>query len=299
MISVVICSKNPDLLSRIEKNINATIGIAHEVIGIDNQVLPRGICEVYNEGGSKAGFPLICFVHEDVSFETLNWGQRIVDHFSDPEVGLIGIAGGDTKSMVPGSWSVSLISNEINIFQHYRRNTVQPERILVSREKCNADKTAVVALDGVFMCTRKTVLDEFKFDANTLKGFHGYDIDFSLQVGQRYKLFVVFDILLHHYSEGTPDRKWLESTRFIADKWRDMLPVTILPASSDQLRQHHWRALQVHLKKLKQLEYGFLSIFSDYLKYSFTRYFSVRSFLSTGLFLVNDLYRQHKKGQEA
>ena len=39
----------------------------------------------------------------------------------------------------------------------------------------------VVCLDGVFICSRKEVWQQSKFNDADLKGFHFYDIDFSLK----------------------------------------------------------------------------------------------------------------------
>ena len=116
MISIVICSAKPHLLAALRQNVEETIGIPYEIIAIDNTGNRYGICKAYNEGGTKAKYPFICFMHEDISFATPNWGERVIQHFSDERTGMLGIAGGDAKSLVPSSWSSCMISNEINVF---------------------------------------------------------------------------------------------------------------------------------------------------------------------------------------
>ena len=67
------------------------------------------------------------------------------------------------------------------------------------------ERLPVVLLDGVFLAMRKDLFDAVKFD-ETLAGFHGYDFDISAQaVIAGYNNYVVYDILLEHFSEGNRD----------------------------------------------------------------------------------------------
>ena len=50
---------------------------------------------MYNESGSKAIYPLLCFMHEDILIETKDWGELIGKHLERKETGMIGVAGGD------------------------------------------------------------------------------------------------------------------------------------------------------------------------------------------------------------
>ena len=202
MVSIVICSVSPIYLAALIKNINQTIGLPFQVIAIDNSINKFGICKVYNQGAEQAIYETLCFVHEDVEFATQNWGNIIVQHLNDKKVGLIGLAGGDAKSSVPSSWSIPVVSNQINIFQHSKDKSKAAKHI-VETHIPNSIKQQVVALDGVFLCTRKDVFANFRFDEDNFKGFHGYDIDYSLQVNTQYQVFVIFDIVVHHFSEGT------------------------------------------------------------------------------------------------
>ncbi len=66
----------------------------------------------------------------------------------------------------------------------------------------------VVAVDGVFLASKKSVIENVPFDEKTFTGFHFYDIDLSLRVAQKYKVLVTTDILLKHYSPGDPGKEW-------------------------------------------------------------------------------------------
>jgi Glycosyltransferase like family len=292
MISIIICSANKFLLSQVKLNIEETIGVPYEIIAIDNSADKDGICSVYNRGGSKAVFPLLCFVHEDILFETKNWGLLIEQHFTNKDVGLLGFAGGDTKSIVPSSWSSSFRSNEISIIQHYKSVNAFSKRT-ISAEKSKPDvQKNVVALDGVFLCTRKEIFNRYQFDDVNFKGFHGYDIDYSLQILKNYSVVVVFNILVHHYSEGRPDKKWVNSAIVLSKKWKEFLPVSVYPLTDDEFNIQHWKTLQIFISHLFRLNFRFDQVIFYYLKYSFTRFFTLRRFLSMGKYVLLSLFKK-------
>ena len=297
MISIIICSADPQLLRKLFLNIRETIGVEFEIIARDNSIDKVGICKVYNECADKAKFPILCFLHEDISIDTRNWGQLVCDYLEDNHTGMLGVAGGDTKSKVPAPWAISVYSNEINIVQHDKLNKKPARHIVVTNPERTGKIKQVVTLDGVWLCTRKEVFDQFRFDETTFPGFHGYDVDLSLQVNSRYKLYVVFDIIIHHYSEGTPDRNWLESTILVSKKWKQHLPVSVYPLSKSHYIQHYWQSLRLFLLHLFRLKYGYFKILGVYFTYSFTRYFSFRKFLSTGKYILVNIFKRLKGGQ--
>jgi len=289
MISIVTCSVNPFALHSLKKNVRATIGVPYEIIAIDNADSKYGICKAYNEGAAKAAYPYLCFMHEDISIDTRDWGPLVIRHLSDKNTGLLGIAGGDAKSLIPSSWSCAMNSNEINIYQHYKNRSEPAEHIVVSSERPAAAKREVVALDGVWLCTRREIFDQFQFDEEHFRGFHGYDIDYSLQVGTQYRLYVVFDILIHHFSEGRPDRSWMESAILVSKKWKHRLPVSIYPSASCDYAFHHWKSMQIFLQHLLRLKYDRLTIIRYWFAWSFTRFFSIRRFASMGKYIWNNI----------
>lgn len=298
MISIIICSVNRELLSRLLLHIEDTIGMPYEVISIDNSDNRYGICKAYNEGADRAQYPILCFMHEDISFETKNWGRKIYRHLQDPKTGLLGVAGGDAKSRVPSSWSLPVTSNHINLVQHYKHNSMPSDRILTTTSPANADKARVISLDGVWLCTRKDVFEQFRFDDRLFTGFHGYDIDYSLQVNTRYYVYVIFDVLIHHYSEGRPDKKWMESACLVSKKWKHRLPLAVQEVPEKAFFLHHWHAMHVFLRKLSQLNYSYIRIVYYLCSYSFNRYFNLRRFLSMWKFTL-ECQLQNKPGPDS
>lgn len=223
MISIIICSNDPTLLLNLEKNISETIGIAYEIISIDNRHSSKGLCQVYNEGYLKSNYDILCFLHEDVKFHTINWGIMLVNLLKIKDIGLVGVSGSVYKSSFPSSWAACKD-------KFYRMNTIQhyPESPSPLTHKINPEEenySYVVTVDGVLLATRKEVFDEFSFDKKILNGFHGYDLDLSMQIREKYKVVVSHQILLEHFSSGNFNSKWLEDTILIHKKWQDLLPI--------------------------------------------------------------------------
>jgi len=289
MISIIICSADAAKLEKVKKNIAASIGLTYEIIAIDNSSGQFSICEAYNAGADKARHFFLCFMHEDISFDTENWGLLVCSHLANPAIGLIGVAGGDSKSLVPSSWSIPVFSTEVNIVQHFKSEPGKTEKQLITRSNSYGNANQVAVLDGVWLCTRKDVFRQFRFDEKSLHGFHGYDIDYSLQVGQQYKLLVIFDILIHHYSEGNPNREWMNSAITLSRKWKKQLPKSLYAVNKKLLAHHHWKTMQVFLQHLFRLKYQPIHIFGLFLEFSFNRFFRLRNFLSLFKYYIQQL----------
>ena len=76
MLSIIVCSVNPEAAERLQKNIAATVGtVPYEIITFDNRTVGYGICKVYNLCTEKSRYDNLCFVHEDVQFDTIGWGE--------------------------------------------------------------------------------------------------------------------------------------------------------------------------------------------------------------------------------
>jgi hypothetical protein len=235
MISVIICSANKSLLNQVSENIAATIGVPYEIIATDNSSGEQGICSVYNKGILKAQYDILCFVHEDVLIKTDNWGQIVISLFkNDLQLGLVGIAGSSYKPLTPsGCGGLGINTTYVNIIQSFKHK--KKESKLIYHNPNNENLSKVVCVDGVWLCTTKNVTKEFMFDEVTFKGFHGYDIDFSLSVAQKYKVAVSFEILLDHFSEGVYDKTWMRESLALHNKWNRHLPMNVEALTSKQI----------------------------------------------------------------
>ena len=241
MISIIICSINPGYLRALTLNIEATIGSEYEILSFDNTFEKKGISEIYNQQAAFAKYDILCFMHEDVIIHTLNWAEILHELLADKSIGLVGISGAIFKSHYSGTWS-SCNQNlyRTNSIQHFK-NKETPVTININPE--NEIVATVAIIDGVFMATRKDVFSTFSFDEKLLKGFHGYDIDYSIQIGQKYKLVVSYRILLEHLSEGTLSAQWLQDSIAVHKKWKEILPVKVFSLSDGEIQYNNYLSI--------------------------------------------------------
>lgn len=236
MISIIICSRKQSDFDALAANVAQTIGVPFELIRIDNSTNKYNICQAYNAGATQSAFDHLCFVHEDVKFVTENWGLIVANLLRDETIGLVGVAGGKYKSKHIGLAYNATSSNmlRLNILQHgngnVRHDYINPD---------NLHQEEVVSIDGVFMACRKEVWEQNKFDEQTLKGFHFYDMDLSLQIGSTKKVLVTYDILLEHFSMGNLDKRWYDQAIVAHRKWH-----SFLPRSTAKLNQHELDELE-------------------------------------------------------
>ncbi|MCE6987780.1 glycosyltransferase [Dyadobacter sp. CY323] len=263
MISVVICSINPTDLSIVKENISQTIGVPYEVIGIDNRFEKKGICDVYNAGTKLAAFDIICYMHEDVQIRTHGWGQTVLNIFeNDPAAGVLGVAGGGYKSLSPSGWYQFEFHSEErsyqNVLQGYKLDS--KDEIHAYHNPKQEALSLVVCVDGLWFCTRKSIALKHPFDSRTLKGFHGYDLDFCLSVFPEYKILVTFNVLMKHASEGKFDKKWLDEILKLHRKWDKVLPLTTSDVSKREFYFTEKRCLKLLIEKMLNWDYSFYQI---------------------------------------
>ena len=209
MISIIISSYQDDFYAFLEKNITETIGISYEIIKIHNPGL-IGICEAYNNGASRAKYDNLLFIHEDILFLNHNWGELLVNHLNRKSTGVIGLAGSNYVPVAPCAWSLSDSKYTFG-------NVNNKERLRGEKQKIVRSAQRVFGLDGVFLAARKPVYNEFRFDED-IKGFHGYDTDFSLRVATKYNNYVIWDVFIKHFSKGNPDKIYLDNHMLIRRK---------------------------------------------------------------------------------
>ncbi|OSZ77698.1 hypothetical protein CAP36_15135 [Chitinophagaceae bacterium IBVUCB2] len=235
MISIVICSKNPEHFDTVKKNIEVTIGVAYEIICIDNSIDKNSICSVYNKGALKAKYELVCFLHEDIQFRSNNWGQIIINAFNEKEVGLMGVAGTYYYSLPPLGW-FNTCEQEVNVI-HTPEPDKTSSKLLYQSRFSKKNIVEVVAIDGVFMITRKEILRTVRFDEEMLDNFHGYDIDLSLQIRQTHKIVVSKEVLLEHFSKSLLTQQWFDALFKISRKWKNILPTYIAIYTKKEIKK--------------------------------------------------------------
>jgi glycosyltransferase involved in cell wall biosynthesis len=254
MVSIIICSRDKQKLEEVTQSVANTIGTDYEIIAINNSKGQYSIFKAYNIGVERSQGDVLCFMHEDISFKTTDWGRRVESIFLDnPDLGLLGVAGSSYKPRVPSHWSFpdSISKTRYNnIIQHYDKGEIvhhlsNPKHEALSR---------VVAVDGVWFCVKQEVFEKLSFDEETFSNFHGYDVDFSLSVNQYYKVAVTFDILIEHLSAGSFNKIWLAETLKLHTKWQKKLPIDLEPLTDYEQYLEEKKALIWLTEKMIDLD---------------------------------------------
>ncbi len=243
MLSIIICSRNPDISSTLKENIKNTTGVDYEIIVVDNSKNNYSIFSAYNKGIQQSKFPYLCFVHEDVSFISENWGEKVVQHLSNEKTGIIGIAGGGLMTRIPSSWSIG--NSGMNIIQYDKNKT----KILKVPADYMYNSYPAILLDGVFLSMRRNLYSSIKFD-ETFSGFHGYDFDISTQsIVAGYNNYIVYDVLLEHYSAGKKNFQYFYNLIQVYKKWENCLPLL----SRNSYEKYYQNLSSIENKRLKKL----------------------------------------------
>jgi hypothetical protein len=241
MLSIIICSIKPNLLVDVQQNISETLCIDHEIVAIENHANVHSLARAYNIGAAKAKYAYLLFLHEDVAFHTQGWGKMLVNLLQQTQIGLVGISGAVYKSQYPSTWS--MIPEEyyrINALQRWKDGRITQH---IRKESLEAEYSPVAAIDGVFMAMRKEVWQQYKFNEEHLHGFHLYDTDTSLRIGQKFLVVVSHQILLEHFSEGTLNADWINESIKFHKRYRKQLPVFTVGLVSKQVKRINYHAL--------------------------------------------------------
>lgn len=250
MISIIVCSTSPVLAKAFTENIRTTIGVPYEIVCIDNSQGQYSICSAYNKGIDRAQYPYLIFLHQDVAFQTTDWGKRMIGHLRQPNTGIIGVAGSQIAHRIPQeAWKGY---NRGAHFLQGTPNLKQAPRLYHLPKDYSLPLYPAVCLDGVLLAMNSSLGKNIRFDER-IKGFHTYDIDICLQAATAgYLNYVAYDILLTHYSAGNITHDYYQQLLQTYQKWQDRLPVTVPALQNDTVLIH--KAEYRQLRKLpKQL----------------------------------------------
>jgi len=211
-------SHNPQLAEYIKKSCG---GNKHyEVIEKVNNG-EKGLAQIYNEILNESKNNIVVFCHDDIEFDTKNWGEKLVKLFSkNPEFGIIGIAG--TTDLIDGRWW-SMKESMTGIVSHKHEGKKWTNTY--SQDQGNKLKEVVV-LDGLFFAVDKNKIKN-SFDEN-FKGFHFYEIPFCFENHiNGVKLAVTTLIRVTHKSIGMTNEQWEENKKQFEEKYKSNLPVRL------------------------------------------------------------------------
>jgi glycosyltransferase involved in cell wall biosynthesis len=192
-----------------------------QIIPIENNG-EYSLTEVYNKILLQSHNDILVLCHDDIYFDSKNWGQKILNHFKrKPEYGILGLAGTTIMSK-SGRWWEDF-SKMKGIVNHEHGGKKWESRYSASSGNQIDD---VVLVDGLFIVVnRKKIKEKFNEEIN---GFHFYDVDFSFRnFIKDVKIGVVYDIRVTHKSIGQTNEQWEKNREIFAEKYKDVLPVKV------------------------------------------------------------------------
>ena len=232
MISVIVCSIKPGLLEQLKININKSIGVDYELLVYDNRNDRKGLCAVYNQLGKRAKYNVLCFIHEDILFNTQEWGRILLSILNEKDIEVLGLAGSKYKSAFCSGWYTG--NKYFDCANVLHRFSDHDEKIYLSPSG-NSVVEEVVCVDGVFIACKKNVWEQTLFDEENLKGFHFYDLDFSLRAAKNFKVAVTYQIDIAHITFGGDfGNNWIANAMLYHQQNKHLLPVTKLHKASKQ-----------------------------------------------------------------
>lgn len=270
MISVVVCSVNRLARAAFAEQLERTIGTDYELILIENDVEKLSITAAYNQAAMAAKYPLLCFVHEDVTFHTSGWGKELVRCLEESkEAGIIGLAGATLKTRNPSPW---WITHESPLATGYRRMHYIQSGI---QQSAGSDNEAifeeVICLDGFFLACSKQTWQLTKFDEAVLTDFHFYDLDISLAAHARgLRNYVYKGCNIEHHSGGSLNEGWVKSAESFHKKWRPQLPVAVMAVPAGDWTSLEKLALVDYIHTLIRLGFRWKAL--SYMARLLTRY---------------------------
>jgi len=250
MISIVICSIDARKFAAVSEMYSRQLsGQPYEIIHIPDA---RGLCEGYNRGFAQCRGELVIFSHDDVEFKVPDFARRLLGHMEHCDVA--GIAG--TDRVCGGDWSAS---GPPHIYGQVIHSGTDPGYFRVMVYSVPTRRIdAMQALDGVFLCCRREVVQRISFDQETFTGFHMYDMDFTYRAYQAgYRIAVCAELEPAHAAVSSYDEAWAVEERKFRTKHAATLPpaprrwqqlmFVVTPNIDEALeitRPRHWDGVQ-------------------------------------------------------
>lgn len=209
---------NQDFVNMLTK----TSGVSKpEVIPIENNG-QYSLTEVYNKILKQSTNDIVVLCHDDIYFDSKNWGQKIFNHFKrNKDYGIIGVAGATFLPKTAKWWGD--MSKMRGIVNHEHEGKKWESKYSASKGNELDD---VVLVDGVFIAINKNKIKN-NFNEN-INGFHFYDIDFSYRnFINDVKIGVMYDVRITHKSLGATNDEWEKNRESFSKEHENTLPIKV------------------------------------------------------------------------
>lgn len=251
MVSIIIASPSTEIQAASGRYLSSLFpGGEAEIIGLPPSSNAANIC---NQGAALAKGEFLIFSRGHIEFLASDFQCKLLGHMQHCD--LLGLCG--TTLVCGASWISAGLPHVYG--QLAMPNPNQPgwtNVFMWSVTQRRAD--GMQALDGLFLCARRSVVEPLHFDAELFKGYSAYDIDFTFRARQKgFRLSIANDLNPICSSLPLQDAQRTEAARAFDRKYQDQLPfhlrqpfqTGIVSVSNhgeiaDVMTPPHWKAAQ-------------------------------------------------------
>jgi hypothetical protein len=173
-----------------------------------------------------ADLEALVLVHQDTELADADLCAKLRAALRDPGVGLVGCVGAiGVRSIAWWEGSVTLASF-LNRYEEHGGGDLQSFSWDWGEAPAYAQVGEVETLDGFVLVLSPWTVRNVRFD-ESLGSFHGYDLDFCLQVREAGRKVVTADFRAVHHRplEMLPEpREWIAAHIRVAEKWDGRMP---------------------------------------------------------------------------
>jgi Glycosyltransferase like family len=188
------------------------------------------IFESYNalldQAAQLDGIEAMVLVHQDAEIVSPDFCAQVRGALSDPQVGIVGCVGAiGVRSIAWWEGSVACASF-INRYEEHGGGDLASLSWEWDEAPPYARTGEVETLDGFLMAVAPWAIHNVRFD-ESLGSFHGYDLDYCLQIREAGRKVVTADFrAIHHRPlEMLPDPDdWVDAHVRVTDKWSGRMP---------------------------------------------------------------------------
>jgi hypothetical protein len=179
-----------------------------------------------DQAAAREDLEALVLLHQDTEIVDPDLCQKVRQALSDPDVGVVGCVGAiGVRSIAWWEGSVTLASF-VNRYQEHGGGDLPAFSWAWEDAPPYAHMGEVDTLDGFLLALSPWAVRNVRFD-ESLSDFHGYDLDYCLQVREagRKVLTADFRAIHHRPLEMIPDLDlWMEAHIRVAEKWDGRMP---------------------------------------------------------------------------
>src|SRR3954447_20520619 len=188
--------------------------------------IARSYNALLDRGAERDDLEALVLLHQDAEIVDADLCATVRAALRDPDVAVVGCAGArDVRSIAWWEGSVTLASFN-NRYEDHGGGDLLSFSWSWEDAPPWAQTGEVETLDGFVLALAPWAVREIRFDEE-LSRFHGYDLDYCLQIREAGRKVMTADFRAIHHREiqMLPDpEEWIEAHINVAEKWHGRMP---------------------------------------------------------------------------